>query len=226
MPHQALIEQRPWLLVSLIAGIAYYFISDSALADPAQWAVKGTGTACLAVYAWLARPGAADARQIAVVMAFGSLGDVLIELSLQVGALAFLIGHAIAIRLYWRRRRPVLSRSQNLAAWALLLLIPLIAFLLPQDRSAAPGLALYAAGLGMMTAAAWTSTFSRYRVGMGAVMFAVSDLLIFAQMGPLAASAAPGLLIWPLYFLGQVLICIGVANARASADQVSPQRQQ
>lgn len=61
-----------------------------------------------------------------------------------------------------------------------------------------------------MTAAAWTSTFSRYRVGLGAVMFAVSDLLIFARVGPLANSATPGLLIWPLYYFGQFLICTGV----------------
>jgi uncharacterized membrane protein YhhN len=43
-------------------------------------------------------------------------------------------------------------------------------------------------------------------------MFAVSDLLIFSRMGPLADSAIPGLLIWPLYYLGQFLICTGVVG--------------
>ena len=89
-------------------------------------------------------------------------------------------------------------------------LIPIVAFLLPADRAAAPGIALYALGLGTMTAAAWASSFPRYRVGLGAVMFAVSDLLIFARLGPLAQSALPGLLIWPLYYFGQFLICTGV----------------
>ena len=41
-------------------------------------------------------------------------------------------------------------------------------------------------------------------------MFVISDLLIFSRMGPLANSAVPGLLIWPLYYIGQFLICTGV----------------
>ena len=80
-----------------------------------------------------------------------------------------------------------------------------------------PG-ALYASGLGVMTAAAWTSSFPRYRVGLGAVMFAVSDLLIFADLGPLADSALPGLLIWPLYYFGQFLICTGVVGELKRRD--------
>jgi uncharacterized membrane protein YhhN len=143
-------------------------------------------------------------------MAFGALGDVLIELRLEWGAISFLIGHLIAIHLYLRHRRTRLTLSQKAAALCFLVLIPVISFLLPTDRTAAPGIALYATGLGAMTAAAWTSTFSRYRVGLGAVMFAVSDLLIFARVGPLANSATPGLLIWPLYYFGQFLICTGV----------------
>ena len=31
MPQRALIEQRPWLLASLIAGISYWFVADSAI---------------------------------------------------------------------------------------------------------------------------------------------------------------------------------------------------
>jgi uncharacterized membrane protein YhhN len=72
-----------------------------------------------------------------------------------------------------------------------------------------------------MAAAAWTSSFPRYRVGLGAVLFVASDLLIFARMGPLAASALPGLLVWPLYYFGQVLIATGVVGElRARQDGV------
>ena len=222
MVQRALIEQRPWLLASLVAGIGYYFIAHTALPDLYEWAMKGAGAAFLAIYA-LTRHQGRDARQIAAVMACGALGDVLIELNLIWGALAFLIGHLIAIQLYLRHHRAVLSPSQKLAGWALFVLIPLIAFLLPADRSAAPGVALYAATLGAMTAAAWSSTFSRYRVGIGAVMFAISDLLIFARMGSLSASALPGLLIWPLYYFGQFLICIGVVGEIRSRTAVSPE---
>lgn len=209
MPKRALIEQRPWLLLSLVAGISYFFIRNDVLPDPFEWAWKGTGVALLAVYG-LVRHSGADSRQIAAVMAFGALGDVLIELQLEWGAISFLIGHLIAIHLYLRHRRTKLALSQKAAALCFLVLIPLISFLLPNERATAPAVALYATGLGAMAAAAWTSTFSRYTVGIGAVMFAVSDLLIFARIGPLYDSAIPGLLIWPLYYFGQFLICTGV----------------
>ncbi len=211
MVKRALVDKRPWLLASLLAGISYYFIRHGNVPDIYEWAWKGAGVALLAVYA-LARHKGADSRQIAAVMAFGALGDVLIELVLEWGAIAFLIGHLIAIHLYWRHRRSSLSFSQKLAGVALLVLVPVVAFLIPTDRSAAPGIALYSAGLGAMAAAAWTSSFPRYRVGIGAVMFVISDLLIFARMGALAQSPLPDLLIWPLYYFGQFLICTGVVG--------------
>ncbi len=211
MPKRALAEKRPWLLASLLAGISYYFVRDGQIPGLYLMAWKGAGVALLALYA-LARHKGADSRQIAAVMAFGALGDVLIELVLEWGAVAFLIGHLIAIHLYWRHRQARLSPSQKLAGIAFAVLIPAISFMLPSDRAAAPGVALYALGLGVMTAAAWTSSFPRYRVGLGAVMFAVSDLLIFARIGPMAQSPLPNLLIWPLYYFGQFLICTGVVG--------------
>lgn len=211
MPKRALIEKRPWLLASLVAGISFFFVKDSHLPGLYQMAWKGAGVALLVGYA-LSRHKGADSRQIAAVMGFGALGDVLIELSLEAGAVAFLIGHLIAIHLYLRHRRPALAFSQKALAGVLLIAIPLIAFLLPGDRSAAPGIALYSAGLAGMTASAWTSSFPRYQVGIGAVMFAASDLLIFSRLGPLASSPLPDLLIWPLYYFGQFLICTGVVG--------------
>lgn len=209
MPRRALAEKRPWLLASLLTGISYYFVRDGGVPGIYLMAWKGAGVAFLAFYA-LARHKGADSRHLAAVMALGALGDVLIELKIEWGAIAFLLGHLVALGLYGRHRRAGLPITQRAAGLALLVLVPLISFLLPADRAAAPGVALYAAGLGAMAAAAWTSSFPRYRTGLGAVMFAVSDLLIFARLGPLAGSPIPDLLIWPLYYLGQVLICIGV----------------
>jgi uncharacterized membrane protein YhhN len=205
MPKRALIEQRPWLLASLIAGISFYFVKDSSLPGIQMMAWKGAGVALLAVYA-LVRHSGTDSRQIAAVMGLGALGDVLIELWLEAGAASFLVGHLIAIHLYWRHRRDVLAASQKLAAVALLVLTPVLGWQLTGNI----GVAGYALGLGAMAAAAWSSSFPRYRVGIGAVLFVASDLLIFAELGPMADSAIPGLLIWPLYYVGQFLICTGV----------------
>ena len=48
------------------------------------------------------------------------------------------------------------------------------------------------------------------RVAAGALLFVVSDLLIFARLGPLSGSGLPNVAIWPLYFIGQFLIATGI----------------
>ena len=217
MPKLASIDHRPWLIASVIAGVSFYLAKDAALALPLKLAWKGAGVGLLATYALLRAPGV-DGKLLAAMMALGAAGDMAIEVSLQAGAALFFIGHLIAIALFWRHRRERLPLSQKLAAAALLLLTPAIAFLLPSDRIAAPTVALYALALGGMAAAAWSSAFPRYRVGIGAVLFVASDLLIFARMGPLADSPLPGLLIWPLYYLGQLSICTGAVRSLGAKE--------
>lgn len=212
MPNRALSEKRPWLLASLAAAIAYYLLRDNPIPEPFLMALKGTGAGFLAVYALLRHAGA-DGRLLALVMALSALGDMAIELWFEVGGALFFFAHLAAIALYLRHRRESLTASQKLTAGALLLLTPLIAWFLPADRGMAPAIAIYALILGGMACAAWSSSFNRYRVGLGAVLFVASDLLIFARLGPLAASPLPDALIWPLYYLGQLLICTGVVAA-------------
>ncbi len=207
MIKRALSEQRPWLLASLIAGISYYFIAGSQVPGLYQIAWKGAGVGLLAVWALL-RQRSRDAHQIGGVMALGALGDMAIEVSMVAGAGAFLLGHLLAIRLYLRHPRGAARSSQRLAAAALIGLTPLLAWQLSGSLAAA----VYAVGLGGMAGAAWLSSFPRYRVGLGAVLFVASDLLIFARLGVLADSAVPGLLIWPLYYFGQFLICTAVVG--------------
>ena len=84
MPKRALIERRPWLLASLIAGISYYFMAGYQVPGLYQIAWKGAGVALLAVWA-LRRHRSSDARQIGVVMALGALGDMAIEANLIAG---------------------------------------------------------------------------------------------------------------------------------------------
>lgn len=214
VPKRALIEKRPWLVASLVAGVSYWLAAKGQV--PGLWLIvwKGAGVALLAAYAWMHHPSR-NAHLLALVMALGALGDMLLELVFTAGAVAFFLGHITAIALYLRHRREHATGSQKAAALATLIGVPLISWQLTQAADAT----LYALGLAGMAAAAWLSSFPRYRVGMGAMMFVVSDLLIFARMGPMAASSIPDLLIWPLYYFGQFLICTGIiATLRERGD--------
>lgn len=199
---------------AIVAGVSYFAAGRLGIEGPALIAWKGAGVGLLALWA-AAQAKALDGWLLAAVLALGALGDVLLEThGLTVGAVAFFAGHVVAIWLYRRNRRINLSASQIALAVALLIGTPLISWLLSRDA----GVALYAAALGGMAAAAWASRFPRYRVGIGAVLFVVSDLLIFARMGPLADSLLSGLLIWPTYFGGQALIAWGVVRTLRASD--------
>ena len=149
-----------------------------------------------------------DGWLLVALMALGAAGDVLLEASLTIGGAIFLAGHAVAIWLYLRNRAAD-------ARWWPLLMVPIVvavSAMLPSDRTAAPGIALYAFGVSAMAACA---LMSRFRIAaLGASMFVMSDLLIFARLGPLAGSLVPHLLVWPLYFIGQALIAWDVGTRR------------
>ena len=206
-----------WLLrAAVLAGLSYPAIWGLGFGPVVMVVWKGAGVALLALWAaFNARDQ--DGWLLTAVMAFGATGDVLLEIiSLDVGAAAFAAGHGVAIWLYARNRRPTLTKSQRLLA---LLIVPatvITAYLLPADRDAAIGIAIYAAILSIMAAMAWTSRFPRYRTGLGAMMFVASDLLIFARIGPIADTVTLGVAIWLLYFIGQLMIVIGVRSGLAN----------
>jgi uncharacterized membrane protein YhhN len=202
---------------AIVAGASYYFAHRLGVATTAIALWKGAGVGLLAV--WCAMQARTpDGWIIAAVMAFGALGDVLLETSgLATGAVAFVAGHVLAMLLYFRNWRPRVTLSQCLLAALIVPLSVFIATRLVPAKDMVP-IAVYTSFVAAMTASAWISGFPRYRVGTGAMMFLVSDLLIFARIGPLSGSPVPGLLIWPLYFGGQVLIALGVVWKLRTAD--------
>lgn len=206
-----------WLFgIAVVAG-ASYSLETWGLVEAGAWAAawKASGVALLTAWA-AARARSLDGWLLTAVLALGALGDLLLEThGFVAGGAAFAVGHGVAVWLYLRNRRTAPSKSQWLLGWALVPLVTLIALLLSRGDK---GVAVYAVLLGAMAANAWVSRFPRYRVGIGAMLFVGSDLLIFARMGPLAGSAVPGLLIWPLYFVGQALIAWGVVGALAGGS--------
>ena len=209
MPRRALIDHRPWLLASLAASVSYFFFRDNPVPGLYLIAWKGAAVALLAIYA--ARRGrGVNGWLLTAAMALGALGDMVLELSMVGGGALFALGHLVAIMLFLRNPRERRTRSQVLAALALLVGPPLAGALLAMPDPRWPLAAGYAAVVGAMGAAAWLSRFPRYRVGIGAVLFVASDLLIFAREGQHVPEAVTWWLIWPLYYAAQFLIATGV----------------
>lgn len=216
MPQRALAERRPFLMLSLLAGISYYFVADEPLGGLWLMLWKGAGVGFLALYA--ARRGyGTDAVLLTCVMALSALADIVLEVSFLIGGAVFALAHSFAIALYWRNRRATRSLSQNGAAAALLVLVPAIAALLTYPLPNWSLAAGYAAIVAAMAASAWISRFPRYRVGLGAILFVASDLFIFAGEAGAVGTEAARLLIWPLYYAGQVLIATGVVGSMRNA---------
>lgn len=212
MPRRALIDHRPWLLASLAASITYFFARDNAVPGLYLIAWKGAAVGLLAVYT-ARRAKSADGWLLTAVMALGAIGDMVLEIDLAAGGAFFALAHLVAIALFLRNPRARRTGSQRLLAIALLLGAPLVAALLTAADPRWPMAAGYAAIVGAMAATAWLSRFPRYRVGIGAVLFVISDLLIFARESGQLPEAITSWLVWPLYYAGQFLIAVGVVRA-------------
>lgn len=212
MAKQALIEQRPWLLASLASATAFYFLSDQPIFE-GTWGLlaKGASVGLLALYVLLRVPHdrrELDGLLLVIALLLGAAGDVAIELDFITGGALFAAGHCVAATLYLRNRRARHSPSQKMLAAALLVGTPLVSFFLSGQAE----IAIYGAFLGLMASTAWYSRFPRYRVGTGAVLFVISDWLIFSRLGPINLGILPDLLIWPLYYVGQVMIATGIVQ--------------
>lgn len=199
--------------LAAIAAAIYFLAMNADLPFALHVALKGSAVAILAAGA-AAQARGKDGWLLAAVMAFGALGDILLEFNLLVGAAAFAVGHVVAIALYLRNRRPAMPMSQKAAAGVLLLCAPFLYLI--AGPAAGAGIAFYAFLLAAMAAAAWTSRFSRYRTGIGAVLFLASDAFIFARLGGRMDPAQAALFIWPLYAAGQILIFVGVRQKLAA----------
>lgn len=212
MAKRALIEQRPWLLASIAAAVAFYFLRDNPVGE-GLWGLiaKGASVGLLAIYALLRVPHGkhrGDGFLLVGALALGACGDVAIELDMMAGALFFAVAHVVAVVLYLRNRHQRPSPAQKMIGLALLIGVPLVSYILSETVQ----VAIYGGFLGAMASAAWMSHYPRYRVGTGAVLFVLSDWLIFARMGPLDLEPANTILIWPLYYAGQIMIATGIVQ--------------
>ena len=208
MPRRSLVEHRPWLFASLAAAIAYYFLSDDALGELWQVAIKGGAILCLAIYALQRHPGS-DAKILSGSLLLAAIGTMALELFPLWAGLFLFFSYAASIALYLRHRRPAPSYSQRALGLALLVATPLIAFAMTGDLN----VIAYGLVVGAMGFAAWLSAFPRYRVGVGAVMIVAAELLWFAHGDQPGEQNLVDWLYWPLFFAGQFSVATGVIQS-------------
>lgn len=211
MPRRALYEKRPLLLASIAAALAFYYLRAGPMPELYLVPLKGAAMALLSLYCYL-RHSSPDARLMGFAFGVAALGDMALEIDRIIGGTLFFLYHVLVLGVYLRHRRPPLRRADAWIVGLTLILVPLVGWAIPYDRGQALGTALYAFALGAMAAGAWASTFPRWRVGAGALLFVIADMLLFAEMGPLGGTQWPGILVWPIYYLGQFLICTGVIH--------------
>jgi uncharacterized membrane protein YhhN len=196
--------------ISLAFGLSYPLLWDHLPTPALTIAMKGAGVGLLALAAAL-RARTTDGWLLALVLGFGATGDVLLEMSLAAGAGAFAAGHVAAILLYRRNRRAETDQKDWAVAALILLAAAAVPGLLLQGQVEAMPFTAYALLLGAMAATAWLSRFPRGLVAAGALLFLASDMLIALRMGSDIAGLGP--FIWLLYYVGQLLIFLGVISS-------------
>jgi uncharacterized membrane protein YhhN len=199
------------LAASLVAGLSYPFLNEG-LSLAASVAFKGAGVSLLALAALLLR--ARERYWLATIMAAGALGDILLALPglFFVGAGSFAIGHVVAIVFYMRNGSDSAGGAKRLAALALIGWGLAMPTLVSPPGTPVGALMLYSVLLCGMAAALLLSRFSRLAV-IGALLFIISDTLLIMRLGGrlVGGESLHGLLVWLTYYLGQVLIFIGLA---------------
>lgn len=204
---RALIEQRPWLLAGVFAAFAFYFLWNNPIGGLWLILIKGAAVGSLAIYAWRWSVGP-DGTILAIALALSAAADMALELWFEIGGALFVASHLVAITLYARNIAPEIAWADRLTALALLIAAPFVSYLLSERLD----IAAYASVLGAMACAAWLSRFPTHRVGLGALLFVLSDWLIFSRFGPFDLAPLPDILIWPFYFAGQLMIATGVVQ--------------
>ncbi len=217
MPRRALAQKRPYLLAAIVAALAFYYLRAGSL--PELWLVplKGAAAGFLAAYC-LRRHSGDDARAMGWALGAAAAGDMGLEFDRAVGALLWLLAHAMATSVFVRHRRAPLEKADSWIVGPTLIMVPLAGWLLPHERGQAFEVLVYTAALGAMAASAWASTFPRLKTGAGAMLVAASHLLLVAETGPLGGSEWPAILAWPIQFLGLFLIATGVIQTLAKRD--------
>ena len=211
--------RRIVIVASAALGLLYAF--DFLPADSLALAMlsKGSCVGLLALYAALNRN-----ILLVVALGFGTAGDVFLASgssdAFMWGLAALLIGHLAYIWLIWPARLTWndLSAARR-AAIGLVAMLGILQgwYLLPHIAGLVLPVTLYTAVLMVMTALAIASRYPLWLVGLGALLFFLSDLVLgLSLFSP--DMAVPRGLNWLLYYPGQLLLAVGLVGGPAKEE--------
>jgi uncharacterized membrane protein YhhN len=208
---------NPFLIVSMTSSLLYC-VTQHWQPFPGSILLKGLSVSPLALWAWT-KLKTGDGGRLGAALAFGSLGDVLLDMSpgmFPAGLGAFLVGHLLYIWLFLSNRsRPLLLSSGEKALIGGLVVFAAVmaAWLVPAVGPLAPAVVAYMAALvGVVIAATLLQGNPRWLL-IGAILFLVSDSILAVNKFKMPV---PGreFLIWPTYYLGQLGIALGFLRAK------------
>ncbi|WP_404481083.1 hypothetical protein [Novosphingobium sp. BL-52-GroH] len=220
MPKRALIERRPWLLASMACAVAWVALRDSATPDLYLIALEAAPLVLLAVYAALRHRGN-DTRSLAGMLALQGIGSALLDYAPLIALNALLVAYLIGLTMFLVHRRAVMDGGRKASALALTLGTPLLCFVAAERAGVGVPLFLGLA-LGGMAASAWISTFPRSRVGLGAALIVVGNVLGIAALGGVGVGLAPAiaLVAWPILYIGNLVLATGVTGELRMRENV------
>jgi len=204
------------LLLGISAGFALTYLMCLPLDPfPGLVAIKGLGVFLLAVVAWRVANNL-NGRLLALSLVLSSVGDVLLRLDpsgLFVHGLgAFLVAHLIYVVLFLRlRQRPNLihGRGRGLIALFMIYGLGLGAWMTPHLGAYLVPVLVYAAVITAMGVTCVLAGFSNRWVLLGAILFMSSDTALAIDKFVMPLDGI-GWYIWPSYYIGQLLIMLGV----------------
>ena len=208
------------LLLGLSAGFALSYLLCLPL-DPFAGLVviKGGGVFLLAVVAWRVT-GGTNVRLPGLLLALGlllsSVGDVFLRLD-PVGMFvhglgSFLVAHLIYVILFLRLRQrgaAINGRQRALIALFIIYGIGLGSWMMPHLGAHTVPVLVYAAVICLMGITCVLVGFSNRWVLLGALLFMSSDTALAIDRFVMPLDGI-GWYIWPSYYIGQLLIMLGV----------------
>jgi uncharacterized membrane protein YhhN len=229
---------RMLLLLSIVCS-ATYFVTKAWQPFPGSVVLKALSVAPLAVITFRALGEPADHPHgvewlrdsdnliLGMALAFSCVGDVLLDLDpdrlFVRGLQVFLFAHFIYILLFVRNwPRPLRPNGWQLALVAAVLIYSLLLaqWLGPSLGGVAWHVMLYVCAITVMVVTAILAGFSKPWIGVGAILFLISDSIIAVDRFK-SPVAMRDYLVWGTYYLAQYGIAIGFLREKLGDAQTS-----